>query len=404
LKKPPQVDLILASHGHMDHIGDLVACARASGAPVVAIVELCDWLARKGIQNVVPMNRGGSQEIAGLGVTMTDARHSSGFIDEGRMIYMGEAAGFVIRLEDKRAVYFAGDTALFADMQLIGEMYRPAIAFLPIGDRFTMGPEAAARACAPGRGAVVPMHWDFPSLSGTPSALRPVSEGVDVLELRPGETAEYPAASDGRVISFCSIGLFGGQGSCVAYHLRTVRVGTRYGVCGSSPVDCIHPGRMNRVWLPVLYIHPDDASIAVVRSRVPIEAIFALDETPEKWSNFIPVNAFFKVVRSLRSGCLCGRSARFQVRWNPCGLRAGFHAAQVSSARRPLLDCPSRSRLASVVADLRFKIIRCLCETRSRALDAFTEAAKSEEPRLAVAAPPGRFARRQGGQFGARQS
>jgi len=194
LKKPPQVDLILASHGHMDHIGDLVACARASGAPVVAIVELCDWLARKGIQNVVPMNRGGSQEIAGLGVTMTDARHSSGFIDEGRMVYMGEAAGFVIRLEDTRAIYYAGDTALFADMQLIGEMYRPAIAFLPIGDRFTMGPEAAARACALlGVAQVVPMHWGtFPSLSGTPAALRALVEpkGVDVLELRPGDTAE----------------------------------------------------------------------------------------------------------------------------------------------------------------------------------------------------------------------
>ncbi len=78
LKKPPKADLILVSHGHFDHIEDLLLCARDSGAPVVAIFELCDWLGRKGIQNTSPMNKGGSQTIAGLRVTMTDARHSSG--------------------------------------------------------------------------------------------------------------------------------------------------------------------------------------------------------------------------------------------------------------------------------------------------------------------------------------
>ena len=83
--------------------------------------ELCDWLGRKGLQNVAPMNKGGSLQVAGLTITMTDARHSSGFIDGGQMVYMGEAAGFVIRLEDRRTIYFAGDTALFGDMQLIGE-------------------------------------------------------------------------------------------------------------------------------------------------------------------------------------------------------------------------------------------------------------------------------------------
>ena len=87
------------------------------------------------------MNKGGSLDIAGLRVSMTDARHSSGFVDDGRMVYMGEACGFVIRLEDQRTIYYAGDTDLFGDMRLIGEIYRPEIAFLPIGDRFTMGPE-----------------------------------------------------------------------------------------------------------------------------------------------------------------------------------------------------------------------------------------------------------------------
>lgn len=194
MKKPPQADLILASHGHFDHIEDLLLCARDSGAPVVAIFELCDWLGRKGIPNTSPMNKGGSQTIAGLRVTMTDARHSSGFVDNGQMIYMGEPAGYVLRLEDGRAVYFAGDTCLFGDMRLIGEMYKPEIAFLPIGDRFTMDPAAAAKACEfLGVRQVVPMHWGtFPLLTGTPDQLKALvsPKGIDVLVLKPGETAE----------------------------------------------------------------------------------------------------------------------------------------------------------------------------------------------------------------------
>jgi len=192
-RKPPRVDLILASHGHFDHIGDLVLCARESQAPVVGIFELCDWLGRKGIQQVLPMNKGGSQEIAGLRITMTDARHSSGYMDNGQMVYMGEPAGYVVKLEDGRAIYYAGDTCLFGDMRLIGEMYKPEIAFLPIGDRFTMDPAAAARACEfLGVRQVVPMHWGtFPLLTGTPEELRKlVPRGVDVLDLQPGETAE----------------------------------------------------------------------------------------------------------------------------------------------------------------------------------------------------------------------
>ena len=194
MKRPPAVDLILVSHGHADHMADLIACARESRAPVVGIFELCDWLGRKGIQQVAPMNKGGSQEVAGLRITMTDARHSSGYIDNGQMVYMGEAAGFVVRLEDGRCIYYAGDTALFGDMRLIGEAYRPEIAFLPIGDRFTMDPADAARACELlGVRQVVPMHWGtFPLLTGTPSDLKTHlrGSGVDVLELKPGETAE----------------------------------------------------------------------------------------------------------------------------------------------------------------------------------------------------------------------
>ena len=194
MRKPPKVDLILASHGHFDHITDLVVAARESNAPVVGIFELCDWLERKGVQNTSPMNKGGSQEIAGLRITMTDARHSSGFFDNGQMVYMGEPAGYVIRLEDGRSIYYAGDTCLFGDMRLIGETYKPEIAFLPIGDRFTMDPVAAAKACEfLGVRQVVPMHWGtFPLLTGTPQMLKEAlgSARVDVLELKPGETAE----------------------------------------------------------------------------------------------------------------------------------------------------------------------------------------------------------------------
>ena len=194
MKKPPTADLVLVSHGHFDHMEDLVAVARDSGAPVVAAFELCDWLNRKGLANVSPMNKGGSQQIAGLGVTMTDARHSSGYFDDGQMVYMGEAAGYVVRLENGLTLYYAGDTCLFGDMRLIGEIYRPDIAFLPIGDRFTMDPTAAARACEfLGVRQVVPMHWGtFPLLTGTPAKLRALVEprGVQVLDLRPGETSE----------------------------------------------------------------------------------------------------------------------------------------------------------------------------------------------------------------------
>lgn len=125
---------------------------------------------------------------------MVRADHSSSWDDGGRMVYMGEAAGFIVRFEDGVTVYFAGDTAVFGDMRILGELYAPDIAFLPIGDRFTMGPEGAARACELiGARQVVPMHYGtVPALTGTPARLRELveSNGVTVLELRPGETAE----------------------------------------------------------------------------------------------------------------------------------------------------------------------------------------------------------------------
>src|SRR6185295_7465589 len=116
------------------------------------------------------INKGGSQEIDGIRFTMTNAFHSSS-TEEGD--YLGEPAGIVIRLENGFSVYFAGDTCVFGDMQLIGRLYKPDVAVLPIGDWFTMGPEEAALALELlGNPRCVPCHWGtFPVLVGRPDEL-----------------------------------------------------------------------------------------------------------------------------------------------------------------------------------------------------------------------------------------
>jgi len=190
--RPKAADLILISHGHSDHITDAEAMAKATGATVVGIWEITSWLGSKGVKNVEPMNKGGTVTARGLSITMTDARHSSSADKD--LTYLGEAAGFIVKLENGQAIYFAGDTALFGDMKLIGELYKPDIAFLPIGDRFTMGPDTAAMAAKwLGVKQVVPMHYGtFPLLSGTPYQLEQhlKGSGIEVLKLLPGETAE----------------------------------------------------------------------------------------------------------------------------------------------------------------------------------------------------------------------
>jgi L-ascorbate metabolism protein UlaG (beta-lactamase superfamily) len=190
--RPKSADLILISHGHSDHITDAAAMAKQTGATVVGIWEVTSWLGAKGVQHVEPMNKGGTITSKGLRITMTDARHSSS-IDKD-LTYLGEAAGFVVKLENDQTIYYAGDTSLFGDMKLIGELYQPDIAFLPIGDRFTMGPDTAAMAAQwLGVKQVVPMHYGtFPLLTGTPHQLEQhlKDKGIEVLTLLPGETAE----------------------------------------------------------------------------------------------------------------------------------------------------------------------------------------------------------------------
>ena len=189
-----QLDLILVSHGHSDHIGDVVALSRATGAPVSCIFELGQWLDQKGVQNIRDMSLGGTQEIDGIRLTMTQAVHSGSTMDNGQIVYLGGAAGYIVRIHGVPTFYFAGDTALFGDMKILRDLYAPEIAFLPIGDHYTMGPDTAAIAADwLGVRQVVPMHWGtFPLLRGTPAELKKHLAGkpIEVLELEPGERTE----------------------------------------------------------------------------------------------------------------------------------------------------------------------------------------------------------------------
>jgi L-ascorbate metabolism protein UlaG (beta-lactamase superfamily) len=192
-KRIDAADVILLSHGHSDHSGDVVSVARATGAPVVTINEARLWLEQKGVKNVHGLNFGGTVSVAGLEVSLVPAVHTSSVVENDVNVYLGEPAGFVVKVETGQRFYFAGDTALFGDMKLIADLYAPEIAFLPIGDYYTMGPDAAALACEMlGIRQVVPMHYGtFPILTGTPDRLKALVEpkGIDVLVLKPGETA-----------------------------------------------------------------------------------------------------------------------------------------------------------------------------------------------------------------------
>jgi L-ascorbate metabolism protein UlaG (beta-lactamase superfamily) len=188
--EPERIDLIAITHGHMDHVGDTVRLAQKFECPVVALVELRDWLTMKhGLPeaNEHSPNKGGTVDVDGISITLTDANHSSSW---GDLTYLGEPAGLVIRLEDGYKLYFAGDTNVFGDMALIRRIYAPDIAVLPIGDHFTMGPtEAAVALELLGVKRCVPCHWGtFPLLRGTPDELRKLAPDVEVVDVEPGGT------------------------------------------------------------------------------------------------------------------------------------------------------------------------------------------------------------------------
>jgi len=187
-REPERVDLIALTHGHSDHVGETVELAKRFQCPVVALVELRAWLSKQGLSQDMSQapNKGGTAEIDGIQVTLTDANHSSSTEDG---TYAGEPAGLVVELENAFRLYFAGDTNVFGDMQLIGRIYEPDVAVLPIGGHFTMGPREAAIALELlGVKRCVPCHWGtFPLLAGTPAALRALApHGVEIVEVEPG--------------------------------------------------------------------------------------------------------------------------------------------------------------------------------------------------------------------------
>ena len=189
-REPERVDIIAVTHGHGDHAGEVPALSqRFPDAQIVAQVELKSWLGDQGanVGGLPGLNKGGTQEIDGIRFTLTNAFHSSSTPDGG---YAGESCGLVIRF-DGTSVYFAGDTCVFGDMQLIARLYRPDLAVLPIGDWFTMGPDEAALALELlGNPRCVPSHWGtFPVLTGTPEALAELTTAT-VERLQPGDSVE----------------------------------------------------------------------------------------------------------------------------------------------------------------------------------------------------------------------
>ncbi len=192
-KKVKKVDTMLCTHGHFDHIGDAVEIAKQHNPPVVGVFELCAWMQKKGVQQIAPMNKGGTQTVGDIQVTMVHADHSCGIQEEdGSIIYGGEPCGYIIEFENGFKIYHAGDTNVFGDMEIIRELYAPEVAMLPIGDHFTMSPREATYACKLLRPKwVIPMHFGtFPALSGKPSELQRMlgDLGPCVMEMKPGHT------------------------------------------------------------------------------------------------------------------------------------------------------------------------------------------------------------------------
>jgi L-ascorbate metabolism protein UlaG (beta-lactamase superfamily) len=188
-KQPERVDIIAVTHGHSDHAGEVPALSKQfPDAQIVAQVEVKGWLGAQGanVGELPGINKGGTQEIDGIKFTLVNAFHSS---SAGDGTYTGESCGIVIRF-DGTSLYFAGDTCVFGDMQLIARIYQPDVVALPIGGHFTMGPKEAAVALELlGNPRCIPCHYGtFPVLVGTPAELRELAPDADLLELQPGET------------------------------------------------------------------------------------------------------------------------------------------------------------------------------------------------------------------------
>jgi L-ascorbate metabolism protein UlaG (beta-lactamase superfamily) len=196
-KQVRDVDLILITHGHHDHLGDVFSIAGQLSPKIAVIVELGKWLGAKGLRNIQTMNVGGVLRLEDVTITMVPAAHSSS-VDEDPFAYVGLAVGFVLEFSNGKRIYHAGDTAAFSGMELIHEVHRPHLAMLPIGDHHTMGPlEAAVATRMLNVDRVIPMHYGVtPGSEAAPAAFRKALDSigldhVETIEMSPGQTLTW---------------------------------------------------------------------------------------------------------------------------------------------------------------------------------------------------------------------
>ncbi len=185
-------DIICVTHGHGDHLGDAVDIARRTGAVVASIIEMSDWLEKTGVKSV-GFNMGGTATIRKTKITMVPAFHSSSIGAPGLEFSAAMAVGMVI--DSGKVVYHAGDTCVFGDMKLIGELYKPDVALLPIGGFFTMDPRQAALATGLINPKIaIPMHYGtWPPIEQDPKEFEKLakkSSKAKVVILKPGEHLE----------------------------------------------------------------------------------------------------------------------------------------------------------------------------------------------------------------------